>query len=64
MSAALYLIRGPFDPDRDLPPRSVAIEVDDQNCECFRAFVTFVANASRMPKNALDLERMWPEGRA
>ncbi len=45
---ALYVIRGPFDPERDLPASTEAIEVEDKIYECFRAFCTFVSNASQM----------------
>ena len=48
----LYLIRGPLDPERDLPAGTEAIEVDDDIYECFRA------------PHALDLERILPKGRA
>ena len=55
----LYMIIGPFDPERDLPASTVAIEVGEQASKCLFAFVTFVTSAG-----VLDLERMWPEGRA
>ena len=60
---SLYLIRGPFDPERDLPAGTEAIEVDEEIQDAFRTFCLLVQAVRSLPDRPLDLERIWPEGR-
>ncbi len=60
----LYMIIGLFEPERDLPAGTVAIEIGEQASKCLSTLVTFVTSAVDMLPEVLDLERMWPEGRA
>ncbi len=62
--SALYFIRGPFDPERDVPAGTEAVKVDDNIADAFSFFCSLVQKTQALPEKPLDVEaltRLWKD---
>ncbi len=55
---ALYFIRGPFDPERDVPAGTEAVKVDDHIAEAFSLFCSTFQKVRALPERPSDVDAL------